>query len=310
MAEDKQVKKYFENAPYGNDSKSSEIHGKKNQVIINSFVSSLVRKYDESIANKDKNMASHYKDAIHNMSKNLDNLKTIKEEFALNYGGGTGGKNLFSNYTDLSFERAFFTENGKINFDKNMKPVLIVESDNGTIAKHIEDVTQNWVVKGTEEADFMKMQQDAQKQGFTKDSKPLDFDIDWHVSNLLSNMDAWKSFVSDKIGGRYFLNDYIEENAEAIKSGQIPDEMLHPDSFDPKFDTRLHKYYSSRIKRAFNPDYQTPEEVMRAKVLASKIEKTNLDEQEENIDTEENVEAKSGREELLSSAVDNRFKKS
>ena len=50
MAEDKQVKKYFENMPYGNDAKSSEIHGKNNQQIINCFVASLVENYDKYIA--------------------------------------------------------------------------------------------------------------------------------------------------------------------------------------------------------------------------------------------------------------------
>lgn len=273
MAEDKQVKKYFENIPYGNDSRSSEVHGKKNQVVINSFVSSLVRKYDESIANKDKGMASHYKDAIQNMSMQLDNLKSIKEEFAMNYGGGVGGKKIFSNYTDLSWDRAFWTEQGEIGFDKNLKPVLSVTDQGGnTTSKHIEDITQDWVVKGTEEADFMRMQQDALKQSNTV-GQPLDFDVDWHVSNLLSNMDAWKSFVSDKVGGRYFLNDYVEENAEAIKSGKIPDDMLHPDSFNPDFDNRLHTYYANRLKKSFDPNYQTPTEQAAADELMNRKNK-------------------------------------
>ena len=80
---------------------------------------------------------------------------------------------------------------------------------------------------------------------------PLDFDVDWQVDNLLSNNDAWKSFVADKVGGRYFLQDYVIENKDKIQSGEIPDEMLYPESFNPEFDTRLHKYYSNRIKKAF-----------------------------------------------------------
>ena len=260
MAEDKQVKKYFENMPYGSDSKSSEIHGKPNQVVINKFVASLVRKYDESIANEDKEMAGHYKSAVHQIAKNLDNLKNIKEEFAVNYGGGTGGKKLFSNFTDLTFDRAFAIEQFEFGFDNTMKPILSVMGPNGgQITKRIEDITENWVVKGTEEADFMRMQQDAQKQSNTIGQK-LDFDPDWHVSNLLENMDAWKSFVSDKIGGRYFLNDYMQENADAIASGEIPDEMLHPESFNPDFDNRLHEHYAGRIKRAFDPSFKTAQE--------------------------------------------------
>jgi len=267
MAEDKQVKKYFENMPYGSDSKSSEIHGKPNQVVINKFVAGLVRKYDENIEGGDKEMAGHYKSAVHQVAKNLDNLKNIKEEFAVNYGGGTGGKNTFSNFTDLTFDRAFAIEQFEFGFDENMKPILTVMGKDGNpITKHIEDITENWVVKGTEEADFMKMHKDAQNQSNTVGQK-LDFDPDWHVSNLLSNMDAWKSFVSDKVGGRYFLNDYVQENADAIQSGEIPDEMLHPESFNPDFDNRLLEHYSNRLKRSFDPNYQTPKEAQEADAL-------------------------------------------
>jgi len=270
MAEDKQVKKYFENMPYGGKSKSSEIHGKSNQAIINKFVGSLVVKYDEHTANGDKEMAGHFKDAIHQMSQQLDNLKNIKEEFAVNYGGGVGGKKLFSNFTDLTFDRSFFTEQGSISFDEKMKLVLSVNKENGEeISKNIEDITQNWVIKGTEENDFMKMQQDAQKQS-NSTGQPLDYDIDWHMSNLLENMSAWKSFASDKIGGRYFLNDYIEENAAAINSGEIPDEMLHPESFNPDFDNRLHEHYANRVKRSFDPNFQTPNEAQKADELIAK----------------------------------------
>ena len=48
MAEDKQVKKYFENMPYGGDSISSEIHGRKNQSNINMFIANLVTEYDKN----------------------------------------------------------------------------------------------------------------------------------------------------------------------------------------------------------------------------------------------------------------------
>jgi len=271
MAEDKQVKKYFENMPYGRDAKSSEIHGKHNQIVINKFVTGLVQKYDEHMAAGDKETASHYNSAVKGIAKQLDNLKNIKEEFALNYGGGTGGKKLFSNYTDLTFDRAFAIEQFEISFDEKMKPILsVMGPDKKPITKRVEDVTENWVVKGTEEQDFMKMQQDAQAQSNTI-GQPLDFDPDWHVSNLLSNMDAWKSFVSDKIGGRYFLNDYMQENAAAIASGEIPDEMLHPDSFNPEFDNRLHEHYAGRLKKSFDPNYQTAKEANRAKKLMARM---------------------------------------
>ena len=222
---DKRVRKYFENMPYGQDSKSSEIHGKRNQLTINKYIASLVRKYDEHIANGDKETAAHFSNAIKDMSLQLDNLKGIKEEFALNYGGGTG------------------------------------------------DITENWVIKGTGESDFMTRQQSAVKQS-NSIGEPLDFDIDWEVNKMLENEDAWKSFVSDKIGGRYFLNDYIEENEQAIRSGEISDEMLHPDSFNPDFDNRLHEYYANRLRKAFDTNHQTPAEARKADEL---IAKTNIE---------------------------------
>jgi len=179
---DKAARKYFENVPYGTDSKSSEVHGKHNQLVINEFVENLVVKYDMLMANGDKKNANHFKEAVHDMSKQLDNLKSIKEEFALNYGGGVGGKNLFSNYTDLSFDKEFFTENGEILFDDKMQLLLVTkDSEGGDVVKRVEDVSENWVIRGTEENDFMQRQQSAVKQRNGL-GEPLDFDVDWEVS--------------------------------------------------------------------------------------------------------------------------------
>jgi len=275
---DKQARKYFENMPYGKDAKSSEIHGKANQQVINSMVEGLVRKYDEAMEVGDKDLAGKFNSTIKKISLDLDNLKGIKEEFALNYGGGVGGRNMFSNYTNLKeFDIPFWLESGRISFDENMSPILsVVDAANPKqeVSKRIEDITENWVVKGSEEAEYMKMQQDAVKQSNTM-GQPLDFDVDWTVDNLLHNNDAWKIFVSDKIGGRYFLQDYVMENKDKIQSGEIPDEMLHPDSFNPASDTRLHKYYSTRIKKAFNKNYLTSEEVVEARRLKEKNNNDN-----------------------------------
>lgn len=275
MSADKRVKKYFENLPYGKDSLSSEIHGKQNQVVINKFVASLVRKYDEHMKNGDKEQAALFSSAVKRMSTNLDNLKSIKEEFAMNYGGGQGGKNLFSNYTDLSFSREFFTENGDIAFDENLNVKCITKNADGEdVVKGVEDITENWVVKGTEGQQFMKMQQDAQKQRNTV-GQPLDFDVDFAVDNLLAENDAWKVMVSDKVGGRYFLHDYLQQNQDKLKSGELTDDMLHPDSFNPEFDTRLHQYYSNRIKKSFDPNHQTAKERQAAEALIAKSNSKN-----------------------------------
>ena len=260
MSEDKRIKKYFENMPYGDDAKSSEIHGKANQRVINDFIANLVKQYDALHAAGDKEGSREIDSLIKSIARQLDNLKAIKEEFAVAYGGGVGGKNLFSNYTDLNWDRMFFGEQGRIAFGPGFKILCIVTSPDGEdIVKNIEDITQNWVIKGTEEADYMKYHQDLVKQGQTAAKHP-DFNIDWVVDNLLITNDAWKIFVSDKIGGVYFLQEYLKENEEAVTSGQIPDEMLHPDSFNPAMDMRLHKHYSTRLKTAFDPNYKTIKE--------------------------------------------------
>ena len=272
MAEDKQVRKYFENLSYGKKSLSSEIHGKLNQQEINKSVASAVRMYDQAMASGEKEKAEQFKGQIMKWSADLDNLKAIKEEFAMNSGSGKGGMSMYSNYTDLSFDRDFFTERGRIMIDENLDFTLgVIGSDGKPKFKKIPDLTEGWVIKGTEENDFMMLQQSAVKQRNDM-GKPLDFDVDWEVSKILGNSDAWKVMASDKIGGRYFLNDYIVENQEAMRSGQIPDEALHPDSFDPEFDNRLHQYYANRIRKAFDENYQTPAEKMASDKL---IDKTN-----------------------------------
>tara|TARA_R110002167_G_scaffold257956_2_gene464461 strand:+ start:889 stop:1767 length:879 start_codon:yes stop_codon:yes gene_type:complete len=282
MAEDKQVKKYFENMPYGNDSKSSEIHGKTNQVVINRFIASLVAEYDKNIESGDKEAAGNFNGAIKQIAQDLDNLKAIKEEFAMNYGGGHGGKNLFSNYTDLNWDRAFMIEQGNIAFNNDMRLVLSVAKPDGeVISKRVEDITENWVVKGTEETDFMQMQQDARKQRNTL-GEPLDFDVDWAIDKLLKNGDAAKIFTADDIGGLNFSDNYVRENQEAIMSGEIPDEMLHPDSFHPDVDpnNRLHNHFANRIKRAFDPNFQTAKEAQEETPIGNKDLSAMMEEEE------------------------------
>ena len=62
---------------------------------------------------------------------------------------------------------------------------------------------------------------------------------------------------------------------EAVASGEISDEMLHPESFNPDFDMRLHKYYAGRLKRAFNPNFQTLRERQEAEELMARMNTSN-----------------------------------
>tara|TARA_R110002020_G_scaffold1011_4_gene5123 strand:- start:2891 stop:3751 length:861 start_codon:yes stop_codon:yes gene_type:complete len=278
MAEDKQVRKYAENLSYGKDSLASEIHGKANQERINKSIASCVRNYDKHMAEGNKGMAAHFKGQIEKWNRELNSLKAIKEEFFMNYASGRGGERMYSNYTDLSWDRDFFTERGQIALGDDLEFRFGVANDKGEmIWKKQEDITENWVVKGVEENDFMRLQQSAVKQRNDM-GKPLDFDVDWEVSRILEKSDAWKVMASDKIGGRYFLNDYVVENQKAIESGQIPDDMLHPDSFNANFDNRLHQYYADRLRKAFDPNYQTPLEARKADELMAKTKTTNTEE--------------------------------
>jgi len=72
---------------------------------------------------------------------------------------------------------------------------------------------------------------------------------------MLINNDAWKIFVSDKIGGIYFLHEYLQDVSEDLAAGNISDEILHPNSFHPEKDTRLHQFYADRLRSAFDPNY-------------------------------------------------------
>ena len=66
----------------------------------------------------------------------------------------------------------------------NEEPVLSTEwgklNTRDAKLKRIQDITENWVVKGVEEADFMRLQQSAVKQR-NNQGKELDFDIDWET---------------------------------------------------------------------------------------------------------------------------------
>ena len=280
--EDKRALKYFENMPYGDDAKSSEIHGRANQKIINDMVEGLVSEYDQAMMLGDKAAASRYNKAVKKIAFDLDQLRELKKEFATYYGGGTGGKKLFSNYTNLKeFDIPFWLEGGLISFDEALEMRLSVPDASDPkkqIVKRIQDITENWVVKGTQEAEYMRYQQDAIKQR-NEVGRPLDFDVDFVVDNLLHNEAGWKIFVSDKIGGRYFLQDYLIENKDKIMSGEIPQNMLHPDSFDPNVDTRLHKYFANRIKKSFDPNYKSIDELTQDEELKARkpTVKENID---------------------------------
>ena len=270
----KKVKKYLENIPYGEDSLPSEIHGKHNQLTINHVVSSLALEADRSLANGDKDSFEKFFEQIRIINRDLEGYKVIKEETAMNLGSGREDRRMFSNYTNTAWEEEYLVENCQVAFSEvdgiDLRPVFsVIMPDKEVLTKDKGSITENWVIKGPEEAQFKLMQQNAVEQSNTV-GQPIDFDIDWAISNLFTNENAWKSAVTDKWGGEYFLQSYLKENEEAFVNGQIPDEMLHPDSFNPEFDNRLHIHFANRLKKSFDPDYQTPKEAQEADELMAK----------------------------------------
>jgi hypothetical protein len=271
MAEDKAARNYWETMPYGKDAKASEIHGKAAQVSINEQITEWVHGFDQAKEAGDKKKASMFNGLIKATAVDVENLQGRKEEYAMISGGGVNGKSQFSNFYDQTWDKLFFTEQGQIGFaPEDQGLVMSVMLDNGeVVTKRNKDIGVDWVTRGTEETDFMKMQQDAVKQS-NSIGTPLDFDVDWAMDRLLGDGDSWKVMLSDKIGGKYFLHDYLEENQEAIASGELTDEMLAPESFNPEFDTRLFKHYAGRIKRSFDPDFQTAREAKQADELIAR----------------------------------------
>ena len=82
------------------------------------------------------------------------------------------------------------------------------------------------------------------------------------LSHITTTLDQISVLVSEQLG---------YEADSKIKSGEIPDEMLHPDSFNPANDTRLHEYYANRIKKSFDPNYLSREEVLEARRLQARV---------------------------------------
>ena len=277
----KRIKKYLENIPYGEDSLSSEIHGKHNQLTTNHVVSSLALEADRSLANGDKDSFGKFFEQIRIIANDFDEWKGIKEEGIMNLGSGKNQNKMFSNKTNTAWIERLVTEDAQVSFREvdgiDLRPVFsVIMPDGEEVTKDKATAVEDWVVKGPEEAQFMQMQQDAVKQRNTV-GQPLDFDIDWAVSNLIKSEDAATCLTFDEVGGEYFINTWMAENEEDITSGKIPDEMLHPDSFNPTTDpdNRLFTYLTNRLKKSFDPNHQTPKEAQEADELMAKTNNEN-----------------------------------
>ena len=137
------IERHFEHVPYGNNSLSSEIHGIANQTKINAVVKNLVMMTDVAMQDNNMELAESLKAGVYKISKQLDILKNIKEEYVMDL-------RTRSNWTEHGWEDNLFKENGKINLEENMKLRLTAfdTSKQGIKQKKIDDRTIEWEYEG------------------------------------------------------------------------------------------------------------------------------------------------------------------
>ena len=266
----RRLERYYENVPYGNKSLSSEIHGPVIQNTINSTVKMLVQMHDAALEKKDDQLANTFKNSIYKIDKQANILKGLKEEHAMNLRSR-------SNWTDWEWADIFFTEKGTIDFDENMDMILgaLNPSTNNFEERKIEDVSRDWELIGDWMQPLMNAKQELIKARNSLKKEPP-FDIDFFVNNLIK--ENWRSMISDP-DDTLDPNDYhngfrLQQilHAAADENGNIPvDYNLEKTSFDPTVDNRLHNAVANDLKRAFNPTYETEEEVAKAKQLMNRI---------------------------------------
>lgn len=262
---------YYENIPYGNKSRAWEVHGPAVDQAVKEQVKSLFTMVDVATEQGQSEIADILKSGIYSIAKQGENLKSIKEEHSQNVEIG-------SNWcTTYGWDDNFFTEKGGIRFDENNKVVLsAINPLTGQVEeKYIPDVTKDWESIG----DWMQTLSSAKQElikakGSMENGAP--FDIDFFVTNLLKR--NWKSILTDQDptidpngpSNGYRLQQILHEEADV--DGNIPaDYNLDKHSFNPEFDTRLHAAIAGELKRAFDPNWQSPKEEEEAKRLMSRI---------------------------------------
>ena len=264
------IERHFENVPYGNNSLSSEIHGIANQTKINAVVKNLVMMTDVAMQDNNMELAESLKAGVYKISKQLDILKNIKEEYVMDL-------RTRSNWTDHGWDDNFFTENGQINLDENMNLLLTAfdPSTQGLMQKKLDDITVEWESVGDWMQTLMQAKQDLIKAKGGLDTPPP-FDIDFFTNNLIK--DNWRSILSDPdptLDPNGYHNGYRLQqilHLAANENGDIPiDYNLEKSSFDPTTDTRIFEVISNDLKTAFYPNYQSKNEATKADELMNRI---------------------------------------
>ena len=266
----KSIERYYENMPYGKKSLSSEIHGPVNQAAINAIVKNLVAMSDVAKQDGNNDLAESLKNGVYKIAKQLDTLKMIKEEHALDL-------RTRSNWADHGWDDNFMVENGQINLDESMNLLLTAfdPTTQGLVQKKIEDITVEWESVGDWMQTLMQAKQDLIKAKGGLNTPPP-FDIDFFTNNLIK--DNWRSILSDPdptLDPNGYHNGYRLQqilHLAANENGDIPvDYNLNKNSFDPTNDTRIFEVISNDLKSAFYPNYQSTNEAAKADDLMNRI---------------------------------------
>jgi hypothetical protein len=245
------IKIYSERAPYTKESKPHEVFGPKNQAIVETLIKQWAKSYDTLIGLGKKEEASLFETGIKKAHTQLSHLSNLKDEWMTMRGGGMRGKSTVSNITDTRWPDEFFTEKGDIYIAPDGFEVFAHVPSLGGPPKPIEDIALDWESKGDGEGRYMAAIQDMQEAGARGDKIPP-FDVDYFTSNLLE--EYWPQALSDKWGGTYALHTIMPEMVRE-NNGTIEGLNLSIEAFNPENDLRLHRYYSDRLRKAFNPEY-------------------------------------------------------
>lgn len=250
---------YSERAPYSKTSKASEVFGPRIQEYLNGVITSYAKLYDGFMASGKKEAASIFENGIKKISTQVDHLSNLKDEWMMMRGGGQRGKSTVSNITDPRWPDAFFTEQGDISITPDYQ---IMASVPGLGApKLVNDIAIDWESKGDGEGRYMSGIQDMQEAGARGDKSPP-FDVDYFTSNLLK--EYWPQALADDWGGIYALQDEILPKMIESNGGTMEGLNTSIESFNPKHDNRLHNYYTKRLKKAFNPNFEQETEEVSA----------------------------------------------
>ncbi len=272
MRDIERMEVYYENVPYGENSKDCELHGPKNQQIINNHITAVMRANSEAVLNKDNETASATETLLYKLDKEVANAAVVKQEHAASL-------HTTSDFADMSFlDKAMleectvsFSEDGKLNF-------TVEDGMGGLITKTVEAMSKDFVEKG----DWMQPLMNAKQELINARNdrgNPPPFDINYFVNNLIDK--NWKSMIGDRTPTRdpngqdngYILQSILLDHAD--ENGNLPrDFNTDKFSFNPKFDHRLFKAVSDELHGAFygTENTQSNEPLTEAQKLMARID--------------------------------------